>query len=84
MSSGAALHLGLPGPRPSQPPKHRPLSIALDEWGFGPPWAVARFGAAHAMYAAAEAIPGLLSHIYVRALSSHCVSGVDLLAACVA
>lgn len=29
------------------------VTISTDEWGYGPPWKVSRFGVAHAMYAAA-------------------------------
>lgn len=29
------------------------VSVSTDEWGYGPPWLVEKFGVAHAMYAAA-------------------------------
>lgn len=36
--------------------RKRRMAISLDEWGFGPPWAVVRFGAAHGLYAACALI----------------------------
>lgn len=42
-------------------PSRQRTSISLDEWGFGPPWAVTKWGAAHGMYGAV-ALATLVNH----------------------
>jgi len=44
-----------------QPSPPNRMAISLDEWGFGPPWSVTRFGAAHALYAV-NALTMLVHH----------------------